>query len=71
VKDPITGTQEIYEKLGRECSEECLAAMKEYVAKADEQRKKASYSYSLEEFCLTPESVDEAFEEYNKRYLRT
>lgn len=60
--------QEAYRRAGRELSSEAEQAMRQW-ERDNEQGKHGKYSYSLEEFGLSEEMIDQVFAEYISRFI--
>lgn len=67
--DALGVIRRIYEYAGRELSPHRERAMLEW-EKAHPQHHAGSYSYRMEDYGLTKESIDAAFREYNERFIR-
>ena len=65
VEDPMTVVNRIYERLDRRLELEARDEMEEWLARQDEQRRsEPPHRYSLGDFGLTPEMVNDAFAPY-------
>ncbi len=67
--DPIGVIRQIYERAGRELTQHRIDAMLSW-EKAHPMHHAGSYSYRMEDYGLTPASIDAAFSEYNARFMR-
>ncbi|MEJ7927572.1 sulfotransferase [Sphingobium sp. AN641] len=67
-KDTFGVVRDIYQLMGRELTPAREAALRDWEAN-DTHGEFGSYTYSLEEYGLTPAGVDAAFAEYNRRYF--
>jgi sulfotransferase family protein len=67
VADPIREVRRIHDWLGKELSPELVSTMNSFVKK-NPQHKHGRHSYSLEDFGLNRQKVDQAFAEYRARF---
>lgn len=67
-KDTFGVVRDIYQLMGRELTPRREQALRTWEAN-DSHGEFGSYSYSLEQYGLTPTDVDIAFAEYNRRYF--
>ena len=66
--DPMSVMRAVYRQAGREMSAEAEGAMRTW-HETNEQGSRGAHVYSLAEFGLTAEQVDETFAEYIKRFI--
>ena len=66
--DSMTVMKAVYEKSGRTMSADAEQKMADW-DRNNEQGKHGKHEYSLEQFGLTPDMIDEAFEEYIDRFI--
>jgi len=77
VKDPIGTVKKLYKDVGYEFTAEYEAKLKEYVAANEKERAalktkgtKSLHSYTLEEYALEKEQVEENLGWYKKKYFK-
>ncbi|CAF1139368.1 unnamed protein product [Rotaria sordida] len=67
---PIDIVRRIYEHFGLVCSEDFRQAMVTWL-RENPQGKQGRNTYTLEEFGLTHELIDQRYEEYNSMFLKS
>ena len=67
--DPIGVIRQVYERAGRKLTQHRIDAMLAW-EKVHPLHHAGSYTYRMEDYGLTPESIDAAFREYNERFIR-
>ena len=67
--DPMAVIREIYRRAGRPLNAEAEQKMADWHT-TNEQGKHGAYEYSLQEFGLSEASIDEAFAEYIRRFIK-
>jgi hypothetical protein len=67
-RDPLATVEAVYERLGAELTDEARAAMTAVDEQSRSGARRPSHQYSLADFGLTGEQVDERFAAYRERF---